>query len=200
MPSIFVIGLALALIVTTFLLLIFMPTPNCFFSMDKISYQFSYLTRKEQFEKIKNTLDITKYDIDNRQMLYENGMPTEIAENYVEVYDMLRTLPNVERAFFQSVDKKTTDLEKRKGSAHYANNTIRCVLPIILPALRKTSIWVDGESKFFNEGEWLFYDDSRDSVVCNKHKRNNLHLLVVDIIRPNDIPQGIATKIHTTLF
>lgn len=200
MDKILGVALALAFVIITFLWLIFMPTPKCFFSMEQFSYQFSCLARPENYSKIQQEIDISQYDENGQQIIYTDGMPTEHAERYPYLYESLRTLPKVKKAFLQRVPKKFNTTQKRKGLHPYSNNTIRCVLPLITPSTRKSSIWVDGESKFFVESEWLFYDDSRNSTVCNKHKRQDLHLLVVDIMRPHSIPKGIAVDTESTLF
>ena len=88
----------------------------------------------------------------------------------------------------------------RQGCKDFANVTLRCVLPLKIAAAQKSGIWVDGESKFYDDGQWIIYDDSRKNTYYNKHKRKDTHLLVVDVDRPANLPQGISVNTNKSLF
>lgn len=199
MNYLFVGRVVVALIAITFLLLIFMPTPNCFFSFDEIDNSMLVFCVEPVFEKLVKEIDGATYDNNGVRMLYQNGQLHDNMEAHPELYELLRTIPDIERAFLKHVTKKTKSV-KRKGSANISNKSLRCVLPIDIPAAKKSGIWVDGEKKFFRDMEWVIYDNSREHSYYNKHKRLDLYILVVDVARPNSIPMGIASCDHDVLF
>lgn len=197
MDYLFVGSVVVALIAITFLLLIFMPTPNCFFSFESIGESMDELN-SDTFKKIVEEVHTT-YDNNGVRMLYQNGQLHKNMESHPVLYDMLLTVPHLERAFLKHITKKTKS-PKQKGSANTSNKSLRCILPIDIPAAKKSGIWVDGEKKFFSDGIWVIYDNSRESSYYNKHKRLDLYILVVDVSRPVSIPMGIAVDDHDVLF
>jgi len=156
-------------------------------------------SKEETFEELVNEIEKVHYDANGIRMLYQNNELHENMNTHPKLYELLRTVPDVERVFLKHVTKKTKS-QKRQGSANTANNTLRCVLPIDIPAAKKSGMWVDGEKRFYRDRDWVIYDDSRESSYYNKHKRLDLYLLVVDIARPESIPMGIATDDHDILF
>jgi hypothetical protein len=189
----------LVLVIITFLLLIFMPTPNCYFSFDEIGHEFAKFSTEENFQSLVTEIENSIYDKNNIRMLYQNGMLHENFVDHPKLYSLIRTVPNVERVFLKKVTKKSHS-DKRKGSANTSNNTFRCVLPIDIPGAKKSGMWLDGESRLYRDMDWIIYDDSRTSTYYNNHKRCDLYLLVVDVTRPSNIPMGIAITNHNILF
>jgi len=193
-------AIIIVLIVITFLLLIFMPKPHCYFSFDDIGDELKELTQDDNFEIIQKNLSasISNYDNDII-MLYDNGKINDNFNTHLKLYELMEKVPNVKRIFFKRIKKKTKKQIKRRGLASFANNTLRCVLPIKISAYKKTGMWLDGESKFYKNKEMIIYDDSRENSYYNKHK-NDTHLLVIDIERPNSIPKGISLEKANVIF
>jgi hypothetical protein len=185
----------ITIILITFILLICMPKPKCYFDVDEICKELLPIIENEQlvpelmelFEKQTEKTDRTHHYI------YNDNQVTIDTSSISTSYDLFRTIPNVRNILVVKLNG-STDISKKKGSATLSNNTLRCVLPLKISGAKKSGIWVDGETKFFTEGEWIIYDNSREHSVFNKHKRRESYILVIDIDRPDNIPLGISTE------
>ena len=197
-----VIGVIIVLTLITIMLMIFMPNATCFYSEEEIGYEFGSIAKKEIFEYVSDKIDKTGFDSNGTQVLYQNGQPQPAAYKHEYLYETLNCIHGIQTAFLQEIPKKTTKKKQKyhQGSAPYANETIRCVLPMDVSGPKRSGIWVDGQQKFFNEGEWVFYDNSKISQVYNKHKRNSSYILVVDVTRPPSIPKGASSVTDSGLF
>lgn len=205
-----VVAIVILLIIVTFLLLIFMPKPKCYFDVSEICKELLLLSKDEYFKKIQEEVEkkcIDMGDLEDQKnpvkskIVYKNNQVCETVNDIPETYELLRTVPNIRQISIIVINKKA-ELPKCKGSesAQFSNQTLRCILPIKISAAKRCGIWVDGETKFFSEGEWIMYDNSREHSVHNKHKRLPVYLLVVDIDRPNHIPIGIAVDDNKQLI
>jgi hypothetical protein len=192
-------GVVIALIVITFLLLIFMPTPNCYYSFDEIGDDLAKLSKEETFNDLVKEIDGIEYDANGIRMMYQDGVLHANMNSHPKLYELLRTVPDVKRVFLKHIKKKEKS-QKRKGSSKFANLHLRCVLPIDISGAKKSGMWVDGETRFYHDRDWTIYDDSRENSYYNKHKRLDVYLLVVDIDRPKSIPIGISTEENDTIF
>ena len=202
MNYILAIGFFIAILIITFILLIFMPKPLCYYDINKIYPELKILEYEEYFKIIVKELltdDILNDNFNGIKLIYQN-YNMQIDPDLIDTtFNILRTIPFIRTVFITSVINNS-DLPKRKGSSSIANNTIRCILPIKIPGAKKTGIWTDGEIKLFQEGKLVLYDDSRENQVFNKHKRKKLYLLVIDVDRPDKIPIGISNIEHDVLF
>jgi hypothetical protein len=199
MSLLIILGIVLSLIVVTFLLLIFMPTPKCYFDFDDIGNELAKFTEETYFDKILSECGDINYDNNNVCMLYQNNKLHCNMSSHPQLYNLLKTVPDIERVFFKQITP-TTETPKKRGSTNISNHTLRCVLPIHQPTANKSSMWLDGESRFYSSKKWIIYDDSRESSMHNKHKNKSLDLLVVDITRPIKIPVGISNITHSDVF
>jgi hypothetical protein len=192
-------GVVIALIAITFLLLIFMPTPNCYYSFDEIGDDLAKFSNEETFNELVKEIDGIDYDANGIRMLYQDGVLHANMNIHPKLYELLRTVPDVKRVFLKQIEKKEKS-HKRKGSSKFANTHLRCILPIDISGTKKSGMWVDGETRFYRDRDWIIYDDSRENSYYNKHKRLDVYLLVVDIDRPELIPIGISTEENATIF
>lgn len=194
-------GIVISFIVVTFLLLVFMPKPKSYFDANETCKELNIFTNIHYLEQVQQELLNIKDEeyINNVHMIYNGGEMTHDTKSIQNTYEILQTIPNVRCVFITQLNKKT-DTDQRKGSADYANNTIRCVIPIKISATKKSGIWNNGETKLFVEGEPILYDDSHPNSMFNKHKRKKTYLLVVDIDRPSKYPIGISTITHNNLI
>jgi hypothetical protein len=202
MEWLYIISTIVVLTIITFILIIFLPTPLSFFTIDDISHFLMLLEDDDNFLKITEELEkeFSEMNKTNCTKILFDGVNICVDENKMPMlFKCLRSIPDVEKVFLQYIPKKI-NMKHRKGSADYCNNKLRCVLPIKIPGAKKSGIWNDGETKFFVDGEWIIYDDSRENSIFNKHKRSTVYLLVVDVKRPHKIPLGIAVENHDELF
>lgn len=189
----------LVLIIVTFLLLIFLPSPKCYFSYKDVGEELMLFELEDIFKELETELSDINYNEKGIKMLYENDTLDEDFMKYPKLYELCRTVPKVKRIFLYKIQKRCKS-EERKGSADFANKTLRCVLPIKIPGAKKSGMWLDGESRLYRDREWIIYDDSRISNYFNKHKRNEVHLLVIDVERPDHIPIGISIENHLNII
>jgi len=195
-------GIAFAFIIVTFLLLIFMPKPKSYFDIDDVAPELNILTQDEYFTSIKNELTewVTNTEENSNLHIIHYANDTLVDSQLIpNTFDILQTIPDIASVFVAKVNKKT-EITQRKGSADYANNTLRCILPISISGEKKSGIWNDGETKLFVEKELIIHDDSRPNSVFNKHKRKDTILLIIDVERPSRYPAGIALENHDVLF
>jgi hypothetical protein len=190
-------SIVVALIVVTFLLLIFIPKPLCYFNIDDFT-EVKALQDSQDSDCL--SLEIKELlAVDKCVMIYEND---ELCLNPNEIpymYELVRSLPDVERCFCFRIDPKTLPT-KHKGAAPFANKTLRVFLPIVVSGCRKSAIWCDGETKFFEALNPIIFDDSRENAVYNEHKRLPSYVLCVDFTRPPHIPIGISELKEPELY
>ena len=58
----------------------------------------------------------------------------------------------------------------------------------------------DGKNKFYEENQWIIYDNSRENNTFNTNKLKKTVLLVVDIDRPTYVPRGISVENNNRLL
>jgi aspartyl/asparaginyl beta-hydroxylase (cupin superfamily) len=58
-------------------------------------------------------------------------------------------------------------------------------------------LWVDEEVQLHKPGEILVFDDSKRHKAFNEHPDKARVVLIVDILRPSNIPLGTARGGHT---
>jgi len=183
------------LVILTFMLLVLLPGPKCYFDVE----EFSELKKIESDEYLK----IFKEELiplsDQVSNIYVDGLLLKLPDEYPKSYELFRSIPFIEQILLYKLNAKT-DMPKQKGSADLANHTLRAVMPLKISGTQKSGIWVDGTIKFYTEGKWIIYDNSREHSMFNKHKRFETYLLIIDIKRPKHIPVGIATENHDIII
>ena len=186
-----VIAIIVIIIVITFLLVIFLPKPKCYFDTKKICKEL-LLLNESHMENLKKEL-IPLLDNETYVHVYSDNTLAIDTKTISTSYDLFRSIPYVRNITLVKLDPKL-DMNKSKGSSNLANHTIRCALALKCSGAQKSGIWVDGEMKFFTEAEWIIYDNSREHSIFNKHKRLHTYLLIIDIDRPDWLPLGISTE------
>jgi len=194
--NIFIIGcIIIALIIITMLLLIFLPKPKCYFTLDDVGRSLELLSQPTHFQQIleeyKKNNDL---DQSNLCLLYYNNHLYPNIHKYSKLHNLIQSIPDIRSLFIKRIAPKTINNIKQRGPAQIANYTLRCILPLSISSLNKSGIWVDGENRFFTEQEWIIYDNSRENTYYNKHKHRPTDLLIIDIDRPAYIPIGISTE------
>jgi hypothetical protein len=90
-----------------------------------------------------------------------------------------------------------------------ANYVLRCHMPIIIPPNHLSGLWVDSVEQFHVVGDIIVFDDSKIHKAFNvpidpsqteedaAAARVDRIVLIVDLLRPSDLPLGGATGKHT---
>jgi hypothetical protein len=103
--------------------------------------------------------------------------------------DYLRT------ALFSRLDPETT-LEAHTGWEDLANHVYRLHLPLVVPPGGLCGTWVDGVVETHETGRLLCFDDSKIHRAFNYSKKDRI-VLILDMVRPSDLPLGTAIGGHT---
>ena len=85
-----------------------------------------------------------------------------------------------------------TVLKKHQGYGSLSNHVLRCHLPLRLPSEGKCGMWVEDQSRLYQQSEWLVFDDSRLHSSFNVTDEERT-ILLVDITRPPWIAKGVST-------
>ena len=190
-------GIIIVISIIVIFLLFFMPKPKCYFDIDDINPDLKLLTCDFIYKSLIN-------NINYKEILNNNSIHFICDEEHIyydgeTINNLLPYIPEIQRIYLTKIDPKVKFLPK-KGSANKANKELRCILPLEISNPKKSGIWTDGETKLFVEGELIIYDDSRINSMFNKHKKKTTYLLIIDILRPEKYPIGIATENHNILF
>jgi len=185
-------AIVIILIIITFLLVIFLPSPRCYFEPSDICKELETLKDEVVYNKIKEEFANAK--ISEAFVIYDANTTGPLDERCYTIpylYDILRSIPTVKRASIEVLDAQASNI-KLNTDAKLANTSIRCLLPLKLSATKKNTLWVDGVNKFLIDGDILVYDNSRVNTLQNKNKKHSTIMLVIDVDRPDWIPIGIA--------
>lgn len=191
MGYIYTIAFLILLIIITIFLLIFTPKPKCFFNVFYTCKELLLLENDFHFNNIKEEIYNFSKNNENNIILFENNKLNNQFVYLPKTYEILRTIPNLKNIQLLFI-KNDTKNKKNKGDPDIVNDTLSVILPIKISGLKKTKIWCDGESKFFEEGKIIIFDASRYHLLHNKHKKNTTVYLQLIIDRPENIPKGIA--------
>lgn len=177
------------LIVSTFMLMLFLPKPQCFYIpldtcqelllFDKDEY------KKDVFEEVKNITETT--------MLYNGISINSDFHKWQTLNMLLQSIPDLSKA--ELVFYKTKFMEAQ----HKDNNELylKCVYPIITPS-KKAGIWCEGEKRLFKKQEWLIYDPTQLHYTFNESKKENALCLILDI--PKKSKWHNAIKLFQTKY
>lgn len=177
--------IVLIILITTFIFIAVVPKNNYFYS--NVYKELSIFTNTETYKKIQ---DETKDIVDTFPIYVDKKIVEENVKLIPNLYELLRSVPDV-RNIFITVLKTKTKTSRHQGSKELANYTLRCILPLKISAMKKSGVWLDGKTVFFDQ-DWVIYDDSREHNLFNSHKFNKTTILVLDIDRPSYMPMGIS--------
>jgi len=109
---------------------------------------------------------------------------------------LLRQIPDIRTALFSRLGPGTR-LTTHTGWADLANYVLRSHICVNVPDDSSCGLWVDEEVQLHKPGEILVFDDSKRHKAFNEHPDKARVVLIVDILRPSNIPLGTARGGHT---
>ncbi len=104
--------------------------------------------------------------------------------------------PSLRTALFSRLDPNTK-LGTHTGWSDLANHVIRVHIPLIVPQGDVCGTWVDGCVETQNVGLVVSFDDSKVHRAFNYSETEERIVLIVDLERPSNLPQGTAKGGHT---
>jgi aspartyl/asparaginyl beta-hydroxylase (cupin superfamily) len=108
---------------------------------------------------------------------------------------LLKEIPNVRTALFSRLGAGTK-LGLHTGWEDLANYVLRCHLALRVPSAGSCGLYVSGEVRLHVQDEIIVFDDSKTHKAFNESCEDRI-VLIVDILRPDYIPKGIAKGGHT---
>ena len=102
---------------------------------------------------------------------------------------------NLRTALFSRLDPESV-LEAHTGWEDLANHVLRLHIPLVLPPGDLCGVWVDGCIELHRQGRALCFDDSKTHRAFN-YSRESRIVLILDLVRPPDLPLGTATGGHS---
>lgn len=180
------IAIALIIIIVGFLAFIFVPMGNNYFDPILIL---------PESELITNHIDQVKNDIPDKFM---RANAWEYAPIYInrkaylqnETYELLRRIPNLQRAYYKKILADTKCQTHRECGA-LSNNYLRLEIPCKVELANYSGIRVDGQPRLYKVGDCILYDASRPHMFYNEGDEDVI-ILVIDIIRPDKIAKGVS--------
>lgn len=116
-------------------------------------------------------------------------------DNCPASYNLIKYTPNVQSCAFIKLGPKST-LNKHKQWKELANNTLRALFILEAPKItspEQCCIWVNGEIRELKPNKLIIYDASKEHSIYNKTKKI-IYMLLIDIIRPDQIPTGVSDR------
>lgn len=111
--------------------------------------------------------------------------------------DVLRRLPRLRTALLSKLGPHTK-LSAHTGWEDLANFVLRVHLTLKTPgAARVCGMWVEGEVRHHVEQELIVFDDSKVHKAFNLHPSEARVVLILDLLRPEGQPKGVAVGGHT---
>ena len=104
---------------------------------------------------------------------------------------LLKCLPGIRTALYSRMNSKMK-LTPHQGWAALSNHVLRCHIAICIPEEKSSGVWCGGEKRFHKQSEILVFDDSQVHSGFNLSDKTRC-VLIVDLLRPKDVPKGIAT-------
>ena len=158
-------------------------------------------TLESRYPQIRNELeflmenisipDFTKVSEEQKRLVPENKWKTFIFAFYGKYVEQncrvcpitasaIRTIPGIRGALF-SILEPATHLSRHRGPY---KGVLRCHLALIVPADSKScAIEVNGETRYWREGETMVFDDSFEHEAWN-HSDQVRVVLFIDFERP----------------
>lgn len=187
--SVYTIAIIIVLVIISVACFIFFPKGKNFFEVEKIFPDLNCI--KLNIEQIKEEVKLIS---DNKAKLtplvYFNKVSNHL-NNAPNLYLFLTTIEGLRTAQLIKIDSEE-ETKKINGNAELSNQTLRAQFPILLAGSKKVGVWVDGETKFYRDNDWLIFDYSRENFNLNRHMAKHSIILSLDIRRPANISDGIS--------
>lgn len=101
---------------------------------------------------------------------------------------------NLRTALWSRLDPDSV-LEAHTGWADLANHVLRVHIPVVVPVAGVCGTWVDG--CVAESSKIVIFDDSKTHRAFNYSETEERIVLIVDIVRPTQLPPGTATGGHS---
>lgn len=108
---------------------------------------------------------------------------------FPKTMEIVDALPNLHHHVFFSALDRSTHVAPHSGPT---NKKIRIHLPLLVPPGRNCAIRVGEETRCFEEGECVAFDDSFEHEAWNNHPSRQRICLIVDIWHPDLSAQEIS--------
>lgn len=114
-----------------------------------------------------------------------------------KTFELLKSIPNIRTALYSRLGPGV-ELSAHQGWSDLANHVLRCHIPLAVPEPEedKCGLWVEGLISFHKPGSIIIFDDSKWHKAFNRTHKDRI-VLIIDIMRPNNIPIGSAEGGHT---
>jgi len=172
MSAVVIIAIVVLFLVATFILLIFLPKPKCFYSTDKLP---------KISEQLLTDLKKDVAGVTSSVVLY-NGVVNEDCNFMPTLYEQLLQIEDLSYAALEVIEP-LTDTPKMTSTK---TDALCAVLPIKISGAGRSGVWCDGDNKLFKEGQWFLFDHTRPYMYHNKHKNKKTTMLLVHVKRPAD--------------
>jgi ornithine lipid ester-linked acyl 2-hydroxylase len=111
--------------------------------------------------------------------------------------ELLKKIPNIRTALFSRMVGKTI-LTPHTGWCDLSNYVLRCHICLDIPKPKNScGLTVGGETTYHKQNEVIVFDDSKRHHAFNDSDNTRI-VLILDILRPVDIPIGKAIGGHTS--
>ncbi len=163
-------NIAKGIIITSILILAFlyMPSATVFYDASSLPYCEDTISVKKQLPHEVVT-----------PMYYGSALTAE----YPAVWDIIEAFPYDVKA---AGIIKLNELFEQKPNVTWdeiGNSCLRAFYCIKQPAIRCAGIWVNGETRFFEENQWVIADCSREHSMFNRNRMRPCYVLFVDFTR-----------------
>eukprot|EP01041_Mallomonas_annulata_P005673 gene5673-11451_t len=109
---------------------------------------------------------------------------------------LLKQIPNLRTALYSRLGPNTL-VSSHRGWADLANHVLRSHCCVNIPGGGLCGLIVDEEECIHKQGDIIIFDDSKYHRAFNKSGEERV-VLIVDIVRPSNIPLGSAKGGHTS--
>lgn len=171
-------------------LLFFLPKPGNYYDYERVCPRLSVFNAdfcEDFMERYGQSLRSSTVPNPAPIIVY-NRETGEARFDYLEIYQALQSIPSVCRAFIARIPRHSEQCECRLLTP----NTLRCVVPLYVPAGNQVTVAVDQEIRFLKTGKVIVFDASHVNRMINKQKRRDAWCLFVDIERPPGSKPAVA--------
>ena len=204
-----VVGVIVIIFIISVSLMIFAPKSINFYGSEifpiaKYINENNNQTIKDGFYKIKDDddwLDFPdKNNINGKCEIWPIYMFNIKLEKRIkkisDLYNLIKNIPDVKTIAFIKIEPNSSINKNRQWKL--LSDTLRCVFVIDSPddIVDKCAIWINGEAKKFKSNDLLIFDSSKEHALYNKTK-HPLYLFILDISRPEKIPNGVSDREYT---
>lgn len=117
---------------------------------------------------------------------------SKISKFFPYLINLLSSINNVKMVFFSKLGKNTI-LNPHKGWSNYSNYVLRTQLGIYTP--EDSGLWVENKKYFLKSKQLVTFDDSKIHFAFNNDDNIERIVLIIDIIRPENIKKGTSENI-----